>query len=266
MERGEIENNCFNYLKSIVISNNDIFYGSSIKDDILIKQIFQTAKPNPDLSKFPDFIFDSGFIEHFEVTSSYLSKKGSKMKREQDKLQKNAEVKEKELEAQMNESPCYEGKTITTDKWHSKHSYDNFCLSFKRNREHHINSLDNYAGDKSIGVFMLQYNDSALVLDSVFPDLKTEIYYGDLLKKPEYCGYRLTHDEFILDYIYQFKDKIKYVMFFNNDWFHGRKCEIICVENIPEILKIIKGKYSFHSAMVGTAHMTYGVSIPVSNL
>lgn len=262
MERGKIEKNCFDYLKSVVLSNNNICYVCSVKDRSLIENIFQTARPNPEPSKFPDFIFDGGFVEHFEVTSSHSNRKGSKMKIEQYRLQKEAETKEEELKSEMNVTPCYEGKTIMTDTWHSKHSYDDFCLSFKKNWENHIYSLDKYAGDKSTGVFMIQYNDSALVLDAVFPDLKTEIYYCDLLKRPQYRGYRLTHDSDMLEFIYQHKENIQYVAFFNNDDFHGKRCEIICVENIPEILKIVKGKYRFHCAMIGRAHTFYGISIP----
>lgn len=262
MERGEIEKSCLDYIKSILLSNNNIYYACSFEDRELIKQMFSTAKPNPELSKFPDFICEGGFIEHFEVTSSHSNRNGSTMKREQNKLRKESEVKENALKAEMNETPCYEGKTITTDTWHSIHTYEDFCLSFKRSWEHHIESLAKYKGNKSTGIFMIQYDDSALVLDAVFPDVKTEIYYGDLLEQPKYGGYRLTHDSEMLEYIYQFKDKIHYVAFFNNDGFHGERCEIICVENIPEILKIVKEKYRFHCAMIGTAHTLYGISIP----
>ncbi len=263
MERGKIEKNCFDYLKSVVLSNNNICYVCSVKDRSLIENIFQTAIPNPEPSKFPDFIFDSGFVEHFEVTSSHSNRKGSKMKIEQYRLQKEAEAKEEELKAEMNVTPCYEGKTIMTDIWYSKHSYDDFCLSFKKNWENHIDSLDKYSGDKSIGVFMVEYNDSALVLNAVFPDVKTGILYGDLLKKPEYNGYRLTHDSVMLEYIYQFKEKIKYVVFFNNSDLQEKRCEIICVENIPEILKIVKGKYQFHCVLIGSTHTTSGISLPI---
>lgn len=262
MERGEIEKNCFDYLKSVVLSNNNICYVCSIEDFDLIKKIFQTAKPNPEPSKFPDFIFDGGFVEHFEVTSSHLNRKGSKMKIEQYRLQKETEAKEEELKAEMNVTSCYEGKTIMTDTWHSKHSYDDFCLSFKKIWGNHIDSLDKYAGDKSTGVFMIQYNDSALVLNNIYPDIKCGLHYGDLLKREDYRGYRITHDSVMLEYIYQFKEKIKYVAFFNNDKFNGKRCEIICVENIPEILKIVKGKYDFSYAMIGTAHTIYCISTP----
>lgn len=260
MERGEIEKICFDCVKKAIFSDNGICYVSSVEDEKTIKKIFTLATPNPEESKFPDFIFDDGFIEHFEVTSSHSNRNGSAMKREQNKLEKDAKTKEYALMAKMSDTPCFEGKTIITDTWHSKHSYDNFCLSFKKSWEKHIDSLDKYTGEKNTGIFMMQYNDSALVLDAEFPDVKTELFYGDLLERPKYCGYRLTHDSNMLEYIYQFKEKIRFVVFFNNDRFHGNKCEIICVENIPEILKIIKGKYSFHCATLGTAHLFGGIS------
>lgn len=262
MARGEKEQACLDYVKSIVFSQQNICYVCSIADDDLIEQMFQTASPNVDLNSFPDFICNGGFIEQFEVTSSHSNRNGSTMKREQDKLRKEAEAKEAALMAEMNETPCYEGRSIITDTWHSKHSYEDFCQSFKKNWQDHIDSLDKYTGDKTTGIFMVQYNDGALVLDAVFPDVKTEIYYGDLLERPEYGGYRLTHDSLMLEYIYQFKDRIQYVAFFNNDGFHGKRCEIICTENIPEILKIVKGKYRFHCAMIGSAHTVYGISRP----
>lgn len=259
MARGEIEQLCFDTVKETVLSKN-ICYACSVEDEYLIKRAFQTSSPNANLSAFPDFVFDGGFIEHFEVTSSHSNRNGSMMRREKSELRKEAEAKEQALRVEMDKAPCYEGKTITTDTWHSRHTYDNFCYSFKKSWEHHIVSLDKYGGNKSVGIFLVQYNDSALVLDSVFPDVKKEIYYGDLIEKPDYRGYRLTHDSEMLSYIYQFSDKIKYVVFNNFDGIHGNRCEIICVENIPEILKIVKGKYKYHCAMVGSAHAVYAIS------
>ena len=55
---------------------------------------------------------------------------------------------------------------------------------------------------------------------------------------------------------------IRFVAFYNHDGFHGDWCEVICVENIPEILKLVKEKYSFHCAMVGTAHTVFAISTP----
>lgn len=262
MERGEVEQQCFDYVKSRVFSNQNICYACSMEDDLLIEKIFQIAIPNPELSKFPDFVFDDGFIEHFEVTSSHSNRNGSTMKIEQHSLQKEAEIKENALVDEMDKMPCFDGKTVITNKWHGKHTYNDFCLSFKKNWQNHIDNLDKYTGNKDIGIFMVQYNDSALVMDTIFPDLKIELYYGDLLERPKYKGYRLTHDSTMLEYIYQYKDKIKYIVFFNNDGFHSQRCEIICVENIPEILKIVKERYSYHCVTIGSAHTLYGISLP----
>lgn len=261
MKRGEVEKQCFEYIKSEMLSK-DICYVCSIEDEELIKNTFQTTMPNCNPNDFPDFVFQNGFIEHFEVTSSHSNRNGSTMKIEQHSLRKEAEDNEKVLMEKMSEMPCYKGETVITDKWHSKHSYNDFCFSFKKNWEKHIDSLEKYTGDKNIGIFMIQYNDSALVLDVILPNEKTELYYGDLIERPQYKGYRLTLDSATLEYIYQFKDKIKYVVFYNNDVFHGKRCEIICVENIPEILKIVKGKYSYHCVLIGSANVTCGISTP----
>lgn len=261
MKHGEVEKKCFDYVSNKVITQDRFCYACSIKDEDIVKEAFKTASPNPVWNMFPDFIFSGGFIEHFEVTSSHSNRNGSTMKRELDKLNRDIESKEKALMSEMNETPCYEGKIVTSDSWHSKHTYEDFCISFKRNWEKHIDKRDKYLGDKSIGIFMIQYDDSALVMNPVFPNIKTEIYYGDLLDRLDYIGYRLTHDSEILEYIYQFKEKIQYVVFFNNDHFHGKNCEIICVENIPEIQKIVKGKYCFRCATVGTSHIIHGISI-----
>ena len=259
-EHGEIEKQCFEYIKSNLVSHNEFCYVCSVEDDEIIENAFNTAFPNPIWNKFPDFMFNGGFIEHFEVTSSYSNRNGSKMEIEKAELKKEADQNDKALEEEMNQTPCYEGKTIITEKYHSKHTYDNFCSSFKKNWDNHINKLFKYSGDTDIGIFMIQYNDSALVLDNIYPDVKLDLFYGDLLERDEYRGYRLTRDSDMLEYIYNYKEQIKFVVFFNNDSYHGKKCEIICVENIPEILKIIKGRYSFHAGTITSVRYTYGIS------
>lgn len=262
MARGDAEQFCLDTVKEAVLSK-EICYACSVEDEHLIKKAFQTAIPNADASKFPDFIFDGGFIEHFEVTSSHSNRHGSTMKLEKSDLRKEANARERALQERMNKEPCYEGETLITDTWHSKHTHEDFCASFQRSWNHHIDSLDKYSGDKAIGIFMVQYSDLALTMDAVYPSVKEGLLYGDLLERPEYRGYRLTHDSIMLDFIYQYKDKIRFVAFYNHDRIHGDLCEVISVENIPEILKITKGKFRFHCAMVGSAHTVFAISAPI---
>ena len=52
----------------------------SYKDQCIVQKAFDEATANPNQSEFPDYIFDDGFIEHFQVTSSHENRKGSTMK------------------------------------------------------------------------------------------------------------------------------------------------------------------------------------------
>ena len=215
----------------LVLRNLDenIYYACSSDDKALIKTSFRSAKRGSDKNKFPDFICDNGFIEHFEVTSSRSNRKGSKMKQETDQFHKNNE----------------------SHMWYSQHSYEQFCTSLKKIWNRHFNNFQIYKGNKKIGIFLIEYNDSALVTDVVYPNTKHELLYGDLLDRQVSKIYRLTRDAQILEFIYNFKKDIRYVAFINKDAFNGRLCELIAVDNIPEILKIIKEKYSFHCKQIG---------------
>lgn len=50
-------------------------YGFSIEDIQKMESILDSAVPNNESSKFPDFVFKGGFIEHFQVTSSKETRK-----------------------------------------------------------------------------------------------------------------------------------------------------------------------------------------------
>ena len=258
-KRGDMEKHCLNIVKDHI--KESVFFAISSKDCKEITSFILNAKENDKPSEFPDFIFEGGFIEHFEVTSSHSNRNGSTIKHEKYQLKKEAEAKEKAFMEEMNETPCYEGKLIKTDTWFSKHTYDDFCLSFKRAWENHIDSLKKYDGDKSNSFFMFQYSDSALRTKTLYTNIKQGLRYGDLLKDDrDYIGYRITRDTNLLDYIYSFNGVIKYVIFVNEDRFLGDKIEIVSVENIPEIIKIVKGRFDFSCAMIGASHNTYGIS------
>lgn len=247
MKRGIIEERCLNIVREHL--KESIYYAISSKECSRLASYIINAKANENASKFPDFTFDGGFIEHFEVTSSHSNRNGSTIKHEKYQL-------EKALMEEMNKAPCYEGKLIMTDKWHSENTYEDFCLSFKRTWEKHIESLKKYTGEKEIGIFMFQYTDSSLRTRTLYTGIKQGLRYGDLLKDDcDYIGYQITRDSNLLDYIYSFKDMIKYVIFINEDRFLGDKIEIISVENIPEIIKIVKDRFEFSCAMIGSAHI-----------
>lgn len=258
-KRGETEERCLNIVREHL--KESIYYAISSKECSSLTSFIINAKANENASEFPDFTFDNGFIEHFEVTSSHSNRNGAAIKHEQYQMKKEAESKEKALMEEMHKTPCYEGKLIRTDKWHSENTYEDFCISFKRAWESHIESLKKYTGERKIGIFMFQYTDSALRTRTLYTGIKQGLRYGDLLKDDyDYIGYQITRDSNLLDYIYSFKDVIKYVIFVNEDRFLGDKIEIVSVENIPEIIKIVKDHFTFSCAMIGSAHYTYGIS------
>lgn len=75
MARGDKENFCFQFVKGHLHQSDKL--GFSNKDLEIVDKIIESAISNPEPNEFPDFIFDGGFIEHFQVTSSIENRKGS---------------------------------------------------------------------------------------------------------------------------------------------------------------------------------------------
>ncbi len=53
------------------------YFGLLEADRNEFERILRKAEPNQKMSIFPDFVFANGFIEHFQVTSSSVTRKGS---------------------------------------------------------------------------------------------------------------------------------------------------------------------------------------------
>ena len=68
--RGEAEQKCLNLVKAHM--NDEIFFAMSCEDAQIVKSAFKEATANPDASRFPDFIFDCGFISVAKVQSGSL--------------------------------------------------------------------------------------------------------------------------------------------------------------------------------------------------
>lgn len=69
--RGEKEQKCLEIVKLDCRNNYPHrFFGLNYEEVEELNQILNETKANEELSKFPDFIFDNGFIEHFQITSS----------------------------------------------------------------------------------------------------------------------------------------------------------------------------------------------------
>lgn len=198
-----------------------------------------------DDSKFPDFKAKNGFIEHFEITSSKETRKGSK-----DKAVFGKTVSKIRKDMIANDL-SYEQRTIES----INHSYSWFVGSFKSNWEHHVDSLDAYDGNKDVGVFLIDFRQNFLLMhcdqlgDIKWPD---GVSVGDLWTSESNKKYRLSRDKALLEYIHQYKDKVKYVIFVYDDC----DFEVISIQNIPLIVKLLPYSYLFESVIPGVSMLT----------
>ena len=241
------------------------YYGLNQTDTLQFEHLLRSVKPNPKLSEFPDFVSDRGFIEHFQVTSSEVRKKaGSIHQWEEAIFQKQADKADEELYAQLEKEPSYD-KVVKNCHVFSfpKHSYAYFCDSVKKTWEHHISRIESYEGHKDTGVFLVEYRDGALQMKEHFPeqDLPAETWFGDMMPRQEFFHeYRLSRDKEMLQYIYQFRDLIQFVIMVTRN----TEPEIIKVSNIPEINKLNQNGYAIAASLVQIEFQgNYGISVPV---
>lgn len=236
--KGEKEQKCFEIVKSDFRNDcPNIFFGLNYEEVEELNQILNETKANEELSKFPDFIFNNGFIEHFQITSSKENKKGSVHIKELNNFKDK--VKKEKLKIQFEDNQ----KSKHWVMKYPEHSYEYLVKSFKKNWNSHLEGLQKYKGKKDISIFMIQYSDRALEMyENVYRNWIDGMSNGDLREPERLDCYRITRDKEILEYMYKFKEKIKYVIFI-----YGEKCEIIKLENIPYILNLIPWNYDIAS-------------------
>ena len=201
-----------------------------------VRLYVDSAIPNGKPNEFPDFIFDGGFIEHFQVTSAKETKKGDRHRISESIFEKESQNEFEKKKQEFLFSKPIPG-TLSSQRLEMdspEYGYDYFVESFKRNFEHHIGSLDKYDGDKSVGVFMLEHTGARI----------TVLRNGSPAKL-----YKIEYDIDLLSYLYGFRDKLKYLICFWGDTVGdsngGMSCEIIEISKIPEILKNAPQDVSF---------------------
>lgn len=307
MKRGEREQVCLETVKKIVFYNNGkircdldgksyldvsdeeffkfpIWYfdfpnnafGLSEEDRIEVANLLRTAQPNEKASEFPDFVFENGFIEHFQITASKETKKGSRQIIEENDFSRRAEKNEKTFKEECKNNPDVEKvRNVKTSMNFPDYSGKNLEDSFKRNFEHHIKSLEKYNGSKQIGVFMVEnYEFAVKMYENIFNDVKKNLCYGDLRLPQKFTCYRLSRDKKLLNYIYSYKSLIKYIIFVYDEYtrrekakgFEGlfgdlvRKIEVIKVENIPYMLKLLPWDFDICPLFGGAVRSIHSIS------
>ena len=257
MSRGEQEKACFSLVQQYLHTKVK-YFGCSVQDIDNIEKIFKNSFPNPQSNLFPDFMFENGFVEHFQISSGRNTKNGSEHKRDHSKFDTDFREGEKRFKEELANNPTLgECKTFSSTMQYKNHSYDNLVGSLKNSWTHHINSMQKYDGNKEIGIVLIEYNEMGLtMMEDCFADCKSELRYGDLYKQEHINDYRISRDKNVLNYLYQYRDNIKYIVYICSHFI-----DIIATENIPEIIKLLPFEYRIAPLHIMETHSTYAVSV-----
>lgn len=267
------------FLKKYVLYSDIDFhflFGLTQEDYIEVLNILRKAKENEDVSKFPDFVFDNGFIEHFQITSSRETKKGAEQLKQEKEFEKEFKQKQQEFMKMCEAEPSFDKvRSCSSSMELPPHNYQNLTKSVKSNFEHHLKSLENYTGNKEIGIFLIESSELALnMVENIYKDWKSGISPGDLRKQQYFSCYRLSRDKDLLNYFYGFKSKLKYIFYCYTDYEQDerqkdfafdlgkpvKKYEIIKVENIPYLIKLLPWDFIMVSLSGKIVSSTYNIS------
>lgn len=231
IKQDNIEQRCINRVKNNF--SHDICFGVPVEKFDSLKEMVSAAYANPNSNDFPDFLFPGGFIEHFQVTSSTESRKGSSHKIKENKFN----IENRKIEQSLSPDKHFVSNTMT----YENHSYPNLRLSFEKNFEKHLESLKKYDGDKTTSIFMIEYLDEmALSMAERTLDGVDGIICGDINPKQEIINnYRLSRDKSMQNLICSLSDKIHYIIFVTSE-----NIDIIDLSNIDHLQSIIPYDYA----------------------
>lgn len=224
------------------------------------RKLLLSVKPNDSESKtvFPDFISNDGFIEHFHVTSGKFSRKGYDITKEESKMQQSHNNFMENAPANL---PTDNKNNILLSQhhtyfWRKNDSVENFHKSFKTCWEDHIDHLHNYTGNKHMSCFLISSDDVLTVYEHM--DDEDNIFFGDLARQDR-INFCLSYDMELLDYIYDYRDEIDYVIYCN---INRGYVEVIKTTNIPAIKKYLPNhKWELSPLQCLETASTYGVHI-----
>lgn len=239
--RGEQENNCLTMVKQY-LDRNSVRYLCGDPQKII--HILKSARPNPAQSNFPDFLFENGFIEHFQITASRETRKGAEHKQRQTLFRNETKQQFQRMCRELNDAPP--SNTLTSEIFEMEappYSYAMYEASFRKNWQHHIDSLQKYAGCRDVGIFLVEYQ-------------------GPLFKTMQ-CGsftgfYHLHQDARMLRYMAEYQNRISYVIFTD-----GQNCEVIELEYIPALLEQVPCGIQFEPGRWKERHINLAIDMTI---
>ncbi len=176
------EKDCLERVKKALAgrSNDKLFSSCEIND---ISKLLFSAVENPDGNAFPDFVFDGGGIEHFELTSSKETTKGSAFRSEEKRNQrKRQELEDKAVKA-FSGTPYVPGtmESHPFENVYSGFTYASFLNSLRKNVTHHVESLLQKGYENKVVVFLMEQPTARMWYDNGSSSVK----FYDLHKDKE---------------------------------------------------------------------------------
>ena len=235
--RGEQEINCLTRVKQ-----NLVYYFCS--DPQRIIRILKSARSNPAQSNFPDFLFENGFIEHFQITASRETRKGAEHRQRQAQFYKEAEQHFQRMRSELNDALPENSLTREICEIETPpYSYEMYEASFQKNWQHHIDSLQKYAGCRDIGIFLIEYQGPLF----------------QVMQRGRFTGfYRLHQDAQMLRYMTAYQDRLSYVIFTD-----GQNCEAIELEHIPVLLEQVPCDIQFKPGRWKELHINLAIDMTI---
>lgn len=147
---------------------------------------------NTQSTKFPDIVFDNGFIEHFGVTSSSEDKNRAQQVREFSIFKKNSETKF------LNNLEASEQDELMSNSYlrpFEQHSHTNIVKYIKKNGVKHIRSYEKSMNSSEHRIFLLQYLDTNIHIAITHKNECAKIFES----------YIIRVDKSLLEWMYTFK-------------------------------------------------------------
>lgn len=173
MARSE-ETICLNKIKTALLCQGTIKIVASNCDCEQILSFIASANPNDDPNVFPDFVFNNGGIEHFQIDSSKETKKGSEFIRDEKANQRVIEedfLKQKEL-LTKDKIHNNESRVITYSNEYNYFSYGAFLKSLERNINRHVKSLNKQGYQNKTVIFLMDQQSARLSIFSKYRTFK----------------------------------------------------------------------------------------------
>ena len=213
---------CLNKVKDSFINHNGIEKEFDNSDYLTVESILNSAHQSENHNDFPDFFFNGGIIEHFEVTASDETRKGSQYKIDNANCQREKDKHFKQLDKEFIESHHHSGtmRTETVEVTHECFSYESFIKSFKRNVEHHLDSLKKSKYANQLVVFLIEQQGASL-----------GVYTNNIFNR----FYMLSEDKNILEYIKETLTDVDYIIFIATD-----RYEVINLSKIDVLIQRAK--------------------------